>query len=156
MTGTGPWRTEEFDSLSWHDVHVHGFRLDTFKDENGSADLVLDIDYILKWERSGDGFLFTVCRAELRFHDVVDLKFALDYATPTAGMCPFMIDGIEREPMQFSTGYKSYRWRLPVSWPKGSLEFQAPAFTQTLTGTPRVQPHQALGSEQRGGGGIAA
>lgn len=155
MNSTGPWHTEDFDKLSWHDVHVHGFRLDTFKDDNGSADLVLDIDYILKWEKSGDGFLFTVCRADLRFHDVFGLKLHIDYATPTAGMCPFSIDGVERELVKSPTGHQSYRWRLPINWPKGLVEFQAPGFTQTLTGTPNIQPHQALAPGNRRGG-IAA
>lgn len=37
--------------MSWHDVHVHGFRLDEFDENNRSADLVLDIDYILQWHK---------------------------------------------------------------------------------------------------------
>jgi hypothetical protein len=151
----GPWHTDDFEKMSWHDVHVHGFRFDSFNGDNGSADLVLDIDYILKWEKSDQGFMFTVCRADLRFHDVFGLKFVLDYATPTAGMCPFSIDGIEREPLAFPTGHKSYRWRLPLNWPKGEIEFQAPGFTQTLTGTPHVQPNQSLEPGKRVGG-IAA
>jgi hypothetical protein len=156
MNSTGPWTTDDFEAMSWHDVHIHGFRLDGFKEENGSADLVLDIDYILKWEKSADTFRFTVCRADLRFHDVFGLKFNVDYATVTAGMCPFSVSGIEREAVQSATGYRSYKWRLPINWPKGSLEFQAPGFTQVLTGAPRVQiGRQALTPEERGGG-IAA
>ena len=151
MSSAGPWHTEDFDSLSWHDVHVHGVRFDTFKDDNGSADLALDIDYILKWEKAGPGFQFTVCQADLRLHDVVDLKFNLDYATPKAGMCPFSIDGVEREVVSFPNGYQSYRWRIKINWPSGLLEFQAPGFTQTLIGTPHVQSHQALQPEQRRG-----
>ena len=155
MKSAGPWTADDFDEMSWHDVHVHGFRFDTFKDDNGSADLVLDIDYILKWEKSGNGFLFTVCRADLRFHEVFGLKLELDYATPTAGMCPFSLAGLEREIVKFPTGYQSYKWRLPINWPKGSLEFQAPGFTQVLTGTPHVQPNQARMDEKRGGGTAA-
>ncbi|HXM80762.1 MAG TPA: hypothetical protein VN929_02425 [Burkholderiales bacterium] len=155
MNSAGPWTTDDFDGMSWHDVHVHGFRFDGFKESDGSADLILDIDYILKWEKSGDGFLFTVCRADLRFHDVFGLKVTLDYATPTAGMCPFSLAGVEREVVKFPTGHGSYRWRLPINWPKGLLEFQAPGFTQVLTGTPHVQSGQALAPEKRRGG-IAA
>jgi hypothetical protein len=153
MTSAGPWTTAHFDAMSWHDVHVHGFRFDEFKEANGSADLVLDIDYILKWEKSGETFIFTVCRADLRFNDVFGLKLHLDYASPTAGMCPFSISGIEREVVTSLNGHQSYRWRLPINWPKGSLEFQAPAFTQVLTGRPHVQKgRQSLTPEQRGGG----
>jgi hypothetical protein len=156
MTSAGPWTIDDFEALSWHDVHVHGFHLDNFKDENGSADLVLDIDYILNWEKFENTFRFTVCRADLRFHDVSSLKFNLDYASVTAGMSAFSVDGIEREAITFPNGYKSYKWRLQINWPKGSLEFQAPGFTQGLTGTPRTQTgRQALTPEERGGG-IAA
>ena len=126
----GPWTVEDFEVMSWHDVHVHGFRLDEFDENNGSADLVLDIDYILQWNKSEGTFEFTVCPASLRFHEVFGLKVALDYAQPTAGMCPFSIQGIEREPLEFATGHRSYRWRIPINWPSGEIQFQAPKFTQ--------------------------
>ena len=86
MEPLGPWDTSNFDEMSWHDVHVHGFRLDNFSAEEGSANLILDIDYILKWERSEDTYLFTVCRADLRFHKVFGLKLTLDYATAPLGV----------------------------------------------------------------------
>ena len=154
MTGLGPWHTEDFESLSWHDVHVHGFRLDTFVAEEGASDLVLDIDYILKWHNSDSGFEFTVCQAELRFYRVFGLKFALDYSTPTAGMCPFSIDGIYREIRERPAGAKSFLWRIPINWPQGSMEFEAPSFTQRLIGGPVVQSMQSLLPEQRSGGAV--
>jgi len=156
MNSAGPWTTDDFEALSWHDVHIHGFRLDSFKEKSGSADLVLDIDYILKWEKSANALLFTICRADLRFHDVFGLTFGLDYASVTAGMCPFSISGIEREIVKSPIDHQSYKWRLPINWPKGALEFQAPGFTQVLTSAPRVQTgRQSLAPDQRGGG-IAA
>ena len=156
MNSAGPWTSDDFEAMSWHDVHIHGFRFDSYKEANGSADLVLDLDYILKWEKSGNTFLFTICRADLRFHAVFGLKFSLDYATVTAGMCPFSVGGIEREIVKSSTGHQSYKWRLPINCPKGLLEFEAPGFTQVLTGAPRVKSdRQSLTPEERGGG-IAA
>lgn len=150
MTHPGSWHTEDFDSLSWHDVHVHGIRFASFNDEEGATELVLDIDYILKWEKSGDQFLFTICRADLTFHNAFRLRLELDYLTPSAGMCPFAIDAIHREPLAFPTGFKSFRWRIPINWPRGSLEFEAPAFTQTLVGRPVVKVGaQSLSSEER-------
>ena len=149
MNKLGPWTLDDYEVLSWHDVHVHGFRLDNYKSDNGSADLVLDIDYILKWDKKGNEFIFTVCRAELRFHDVFGLKINIDYATSTAGMSPFSIDGIEREKLEFPTGYTSYRWRLPINWPSGLLEFEAPSFTQILVGKAHEQTAQALLTERR-------
>jgi len=145
----GPWHTEHFDLLSWHDLHVHGFRLESYNGDEGAADLVLDIDYILKWEKVEGQFLFTVCRGELKFHRAFRLKLELDYLTPTAGMCPFSIDGILREALSFPTGFKSFSWRIPINCPKGSIEFEAPGFTLTLIGEPVVQSTQWLSSESR-------
>jgi hypothetical protein len=155
MTQSGPWTTEDFETLSWHDVHVHGLRLDTFRESEGSADLVLDIDYILQWHKTGTSFEFTICPATLRFHEVFALRVSLDYAGPTAGMCPFSIDGIERERLVFPTGFTSYRWRIPVNWPRGEIEFQAPGFTQMLAGTPRLHSRQWLAPETRANGRAA-
>ena len=150
MTDRDLWRTEDFESLSWHDVHVHGIRFASFCESEGAADLVLDIDYILKWEPEGNAFVFTVCPAELTFHNAFNLKFELDYKTPTAGMCPFSIHDIHREPLEFATGYKSFRWSIPINWPHGSLEFEAPEFTLRLVGTPVARAGQYLSPEQRG------
>ncbi len=148
----GPWRTEDFDSLSWHDVHVHGLRFASFKVEEGSTELVLDIDFILKWEDSAQGILFTLCPAELTFHDVFGLKLELDYVANSAGMCPFSIDGIQREPLESPNGFKSFRWRLPINWPRGALEFEAPGFTQSLIGKPVVKAGlQSLSPAERAG-----
>lgn len=145
----GPWSTKDFESMSWHDVNVHGFRLGAISPDQGTADLIFDIDYILKWDKTSNGFLFTVCVAELAFHDASDLKLMLDYATPTAGVCSFSIDGIERKPLEYPTGFKSFHWRIPINWPHGLIEFDAPGFAQRLVGKPVVQAMQSLSSEQR-------
>jgi hypothetical protein len=139
MTAVGPWRNEHFESMSWHDVHVHGLRFATFNEEYGAADVALDIDYILRWEESEDSLVFKLCPAELVFHDVFALKLELDYATPTAGMCPFSIDSIHREEKVLPSGAKTFRWRIDLNWPYGSIEFDAPTFSQRLTGSPVVK-----------------
>jgi hypothetical protein len=142
----GLWTTEDFDQLSWHDVHVHGFRFAEIWDDEGEADLVFDIDYILKWEQVAGAFQFTVCPAELRFHRAFGLKFDLDYQSPSAGMRPFSIDGITKEPIHNNV----YKWSLVVNWPKGRIGFEAPAFTLKLTGEPVVQDAQFLAPVDRG------
>ncbi|MDR2011462.1 MAG: hypothetical protein LBQ20_00150 [Rhodanobacter sp.] len=147
------WHTEDFDAMGWHDVHVHGLKLENFSVEEGSCDLVLDIDYLLQWDTCDDGmFRFTVCRAELRFHQVRNLKLALDYASTSAGMCPFSIHGIQRETLRYINGATSWRWQITINWPLGSLQLDAPGFTQTLMGEPVVQQsRQWLSSAQRTG-----
>jgi hypothetical protein len=149
MSEVAKWSTEDFDGMSWHDVHVHGFRLVENAGDTGSAELFLDIDYILEWHKTGSGFEFVVAQATLQFHEVFGLKFVLDYATPTAGMCAFSIDGIQRESVTYPTGYTSFNWRLEINWPNGCMEFSSPGFSQWLTGPRHVQPGQSLDASQR-------
>ena len=150
MNHLGPWNNDDFEVMSWHDVHVHGLRFISFNEEHGAADIALDLDYILKWDESGDQLLFTICRADLVFHDVFGLKLELDYATPTSGMCPFSIDTIKRELISYPTGSNTFRWRIDVNWPHGSIEFDAPSFTQSLTGRPIVKARiQSLSPAER-------
>ncbi|GEM_PF-691367 len=143
------WHTEDFDSLFWHDVHIHGFSLDSFIYDEGAADLVLDIDYILNWENVNNKLLFTVCRATLRFHKIFDLRFMLDYVTPTMGMFPFSIDNIQRDLLPSPTGYEFFHWSIKINSPEGYIEFDSPGFKLTLIGSPIVQQSQWLSSEQR-------
>jgi hypothetical protein len=146
---TGPWSTRDFERMSWHDVHLHGFRFEDYDPDSGSAELLLDIDYILAWEQSGAAYSFTVCQALLRFQRVSGFRMSLDYSAPSAGMCPFSISGIEREPIERANGSVTYRWLLPVSWPAGFVAFEAPSFTQTLVGAPRAQSAQSLAPSDR-------
>ena len=143
------WHTEDFDSLSWHDVHIHGFHLDSFIYDEGVADLVFDIDYILKWENINNKFLFTLCRSSLRFYKIFNLRFMIDYATPTMGMYPFSIDGIKRDILTYPTGYESFHWSIKINSPQGYIEFDSPGFTQKLVGEPIIHPDQWLLPEQR-------
>jgi len=135
----------------WHNTHIHDFHLNTFDPEQGTANLEFDLDYILKWDQDSpkNKLLFTVCRAELIFHHVPGLKFLLDYTAFTAGMSPFSISGIEREPLTFPTGYTSFRWFIPINWPSGEIQFEAPSFTLRLVGKPVVQSGQFLSEKQR-------
>ena len=101
---TSTWTENDFDSLGWHDIHVHGFQI--IEGEHGDeyhadGELWFDLDYILEWmhpDSEGGAFRFRIAPASLRFRDVSSLRLALDYETPTAAMGPFSIDGIERAP----------------------------------------------------------
>ena len=144
------WTTDDFDKMSWHDVHVHGFQIVENESGNGTAELIFDIDYILEW-RKGEGkfFSFVVAQASLQFHQIFGLKFELDYVKPTSGMCAFSIDGIVRERIEYRTGQHSYKWKLPINWPTGKIEFESPGFTQKLVGEPRLQEGQSLNPSER-------
>ena len=134
------WHTVDFDALSWHDLHVHGFRIVEAK--HGVAELQLDIDFILERIHDGNGGIrFRIAQAMLQFHEVSGLRFALDYVACSAGMSPFAIDGITREPLREAGDDHDgrddrgpWRWRIDVDWPEGFLEFEATGFSQWLVG----------------------
>lgn len=142
------WVTEDFDKMSWHDVHVHGFRL--IEGEHGTGELVLDIDYILEWVRNKESFSFRIAPATLLFYEISNLRFCLDYATPTIGIVPFSLNAIKREPITYPTGHKSFRWDLEINCPDGNLSFECPGFTQTLRESDRISSLQRLLPSERG------
>jgi hypothetical protein len=82
MSHRGEWKTQDFDDISWHDVHVHGFRIVENDGNDGSAELFLDIDYIIEWLKGEEHLNFVVAQATLQFHSVFGLKFSLDYVEP--------------------------------------------------------------------------
>jgi len=148
-TARDSWDTRDFEQMSWHDVHVHGFRFARQNPALGTIDLILDIDYILEWRCEDERFAFTVAQAALTFRDVFGLKFSLDYASPTIGMGAFSIGEIKREEFVYPTGYRTYRWLIEINCPDGSLEFQSPGFVQQLIGEPRTQVSQSLDEADR-------
>jgi hypothetical protein len=143
------WDTSDFEQMSWHDVHVHGFRFARENPEQGTIDLILDIDYILEWRCEDERFAFAVAQAALTFREVFGLKFSLDYATPTIGMCAFSIGEIKREEIVYPTGHRSYRWLIDINCPDGRIEFQSPGFVQQQVGEPRMQAGQRLDEADR-------
>jgi hypothetical protein len=149
---TSSWTESDFDSLGWHDIHVHGLRV--IEGEHGAGELRLDLDYILDWihpKTQGGSFRFRVAPASLRFRDVTSLRLSLDYATPTAAIGPFSLDGIEREPISYGNGYESFSWTIAVNWPEGELTFESPGFVQMLTGPAVETDSQHLSDGERGG-----
>jgi hypothetical protein len=152
------WHTADFDAMSWHDVHVHGFRI--VEGEHGTAELQLDIDFILERLRNGDApFRFRVAQAMLQFHEVFGLRFALDYVACSAGMSAFAIGGITREPLREAGEDQDgrddrddrgpWRWRIDVTWPEGFLAFEATGFSQWLVGEVVEQDAQCLQAVDR-------
>ena len=142
------WTEEDFDELTWHDNAVHALRV--VEGEYGAGKLHLDIDYILEWLRDESGqVLFRMAPATLEFRDVTNLKIALDYETPTAGLTPFSLDRIERH-FEQRDRYEAILWALVVNWPIGSITFEAKGFRQFLRGQSILSTEQKLGSEARG------
>lgn len=135
----GPWSDAHFDQMSWHDNHVHG--LDICEGQWGAGKLSLDIDYILDWlPAEGGAVSFRIAPARLTFSEVTDLRIDLDYASASAALGPFSMDGISRA---------ENAWTITVNWPPGSITFSATGFVQTLTGSPVVSDAQCLTAKER-------
>lgn len=144
------WTEKDFESLSWHDSHVHGFSI-VQGDDGCTGQLVFDLDFIVQWIKpdSDKHFRFLVAPATLTFHGACDLRIALDYMAGSVATVPFTIGGIEREIKSYPNGYKNFRWRMPVNFPKGEISFEADGFTQALRTSPIESTKQWLMPNQR-------
>jgi hypothetical protein len=140
------WTHEHFDEMSWHDNHVHGVRF--IAGEHGAGELVLDIDYIVEWLRTGDASQFRLLPATLRFTDVTNLHISLDYASHSAAMGPFSIHAIERR-MEQRESHVAQLWRIDVNWPGGEVSIEASGYEQTATGKAVVSSQQWLSPVER-------
>lgn len=146
------WSTDDYDSMGWHDVHVHALRIE--EGEHGGGELVLDVDYILEWYNDKPSITFRIAPAILRFHQISGLRIALDYATPGAAVCPFSLDDITREIVALPQGCQWFRWRLAINWPQGEITFDGAGFTLELVGPEVTGSRQWLLPEERRGAGI--
>ncbi len=141
------WTTSDFDTMSWHDNHVHGMKIQA--GDYGAGELYFDLDYILEWTSEENGEMrFHIAPALLQFQEVTALKVVLDYASPTAALGPFSIDGIEREVIPREK-YDAQVWRIFVNWPLGEITFESSGFTQKLTGDTHVKSQQCLEPSER-------
>ena len=143
------WTTDDFAAMGWHDNAVHALRIE--EGDHGEGELLLDIDYIEEWIPGGEHFTFLLCPATLQFHQVTALRIAIDYASPSAGLCPFTLEAIERTAQVYPNGYASWRWTLRLNWPEGEIGFESPGFTQTQRSPTQRSERQSLAPAQRGG-----
>ena len=141
------WTDRQFDEMSWHDCHAHAIRIES--GSHGAGTLVLDFDYIIEWVKlPGGGMRFRMLPARLTFHEVVNLRIRLDYATPAAALGPFSIQAIERH-VEARERYQAQVWRIAINWPSGEFGFEASGYTQRGVGEPVLVDRQWLLPEER-------
>jgi len=146
-SGVKVWTQEDFEEMSWHDNHVHGFSL--AEGAHGSGTVSFDIDYILEWIKQESGaIVFRIAPADLTFHEVTNLVIHLDYEKPTAALSPFSLDSIDRIEERRAR-YTATVWKLNLNWPEGYISFEASGYVQTTTGASVVKDQQALREEER-------
>ena len=143
----------DLEDRSWHDNTLYGLRLDVGDCARGDwhADLVLDIDHIVEW-LCGEGrqIRFRVAPATLTFHDVTDLRIAIDCGDSGGRIAlhALSIDAITRERIQdqkICLDRPYWRWRIALNWPQGgALTFGASGLTQVLRAEPVLLDQQQL------------
>ena len=146
------------DSQSWHDNAIYGARLDVGDSSRGDwhSDLVLDLDHIVEWLcGSGGRVQFRVAPATLTFHDVTDLRIAVDcgHSGNQIALHAWSIDAITRQPIadqRVCLDRPYYRWRIALNMPTGGeMSFGASGFTQFLRAAPVLLDQQTLSAADR-------
>jgi hypothetical protein len=136
----------------WHDCHIWGLALHVGDPDanDWTSDLAFDIDFIVEWLCGVDGGVtFRVAPATLTFHDVTDLRVAIDCSSfeYRNALHVVALDRIEREAVEVTPAARGpyYRWRLCLNWPQGGeISFGASGYTQTLASEPIVTDQQCL------------
>jgi hypothetical protein len=145
MSLPGEWTEEDFDSLSWHDCHVHALRVEG-GGEHGTGALILDLDYIVEWlPAPGGSYRFRIAPATLTFHHVFALKVEIDWTG--AAVTPFSISGIARKRLE----HDSWSWSMGLNWPRGIITFESIGFTQRLRAPAVSKAEQCLEPHERTG-----
>lgn len=144
---------DDFDALSWHDNTVYGLRWHVGDAARGDwrHDLAFDIDHIVDWVTNGQkGMRFRVAPATLTFHEVTDLRLAIDFGDSNYGTAihDWSIDRISRELVDDAKRFPArdyFRWTIALNWPQGNeIAFGARGFTQTLRAEPVLLDEQRL------------
>lgn len=126
------WTDSDFEKMGWHDNHIYKIRL--------TADLELDIDYIIKWnppDIEGLPYTFWVAPATLVFKDIRNLHF--DFTTGFEGS--FEIEDIERE--------NKNQWTIITR--QGDIQFVSEGFEQFIRQKPSFQFGQQISYAERYG-----
>ncbi len=148
----------EHDAYRWHDDTIYALHFDAPDPDRGvwRSDLVLDIDHIVEWICGADGRCrFRVAPATLVFHEVADLRIAVDFGTSAfRGMLnELSIDAIVRMPDPSGpqgAGPPRFLWRIGLTVPPGGeIGFGATGFSEVLRAAPELRDEQRLPASTR-------
>jgi hypothetical protein len=106
------WTAADFDRMDWHDARVHAI---TFHEVEQDAELLLDLDYIVRWidpEPPAEYFSFLVAPATLVFENVWCLEGELGAAERTGYRSRASSGAIQRTTA-------SGRWVSICGWSSG-------------------------------------
>jgi hypothetical protein len=148
------WTHGDFDMMGWHDSTVHAI---AFHEDDEDAELLLDIDYIVRWidpQPPSEYFTFLVAPATLVFENVWSLEGDLGAQRTlleinnilrrepenerhrNAGVQPWTIEGIYFEELGFlASGFRQHFRARPIETAsqrlglgeRGGISFDQPA-----------------------------
>lgn len=142
------WTARDFETMGWHDNHIHAFGFEQCDEDDALYDLLLDIDYIVEWVHFPPGartFHFWICPATLVFHQVVSLEVHHSDLLNFIDEMQIMED-LERDDEQALLVGSERTWQ----WDVGPFSFRASGFTQYLRRPPIFSSDQRLSEEARG------
>lgn len=141
------WNESDFEKMGWHDCKIYAL---AFKDED--FELMLDIDYILKWvnpEGSKTHFKFWVAPATLVFRNVWDLKIDLESSLNLE------IQDLHREnprsPKNVNHVEESTEYDWKIETHNGEITFKSVGFKLYLRNDPVLLDTQKIEQKERGG-----
>lgn len=129
------WTQDDFEVMGWHDCPIYAIQL--------ADDILLDIDYILKWvlDDQGKSYQFWVAPATLQFISPYDLEIAvkLDF-----------VNGLEIADIHqtaLSDGLCEYH----IETQEGDIRFKSKGYKQLIRRDPALQSSQCMTESDRGG-----
>lgn len=136
-TAKSTYSAKDWDSLEFHDCHVHGIRW-----ERSTYSFLLQLDFIIEWVETGNSYEFWLSPAELRFDYASNVNVSLPW-TNDFGEC--QIDSFHRQQTNPSpTGVDLFTWKLEFSSPAGSIELTSSDFRLDVLESPVLRNVQHL------------
>jgi len=137
MTVKEKWTEKDFELMGWHDSCIHSI---SFPPNDNK--LILDIDYIFRWELKPEDNLyrFWVSPCELGFSGISSLKMDLDFGR-TAGLD---ILDITRFNLHESANGTAQIWTYSIDTDMGVISFEAAGFWQIVKQQPVISDSQVL------------
>jgi hypothetical protein len=141
------WDENDFEQMGWHDSKIYAI---AFKDE--SFELLLDIDYIVKWVAPNEKesyFKFWVAPATIVFRNVWDLNIGLEYDLNLEIQDLQRGDVKKPQNTNVTSGSLEYDWKIEVN--NGEITFKSIGYKQYFRKDPILLNTQKIDLLERGG-----
>lgn len=144
------WTQDDFEIMGWHDANIYGLTIEK-NEENCTADLLLDIDYIFKWVQPippAKTFTFWVAPCTLIFKECFDLHIDLN----TDGSCLELMEITDlylKSKVEQETNKFVYEWTIELQ--QGQICLKSYGLEQIIRKYPKHVKGQVLTLDERGG-----